>query len=87
MRIILRASKMLTSVERGTTLGKRITVHTNRAGAHDAMVAGKTKGADTTHIRFRGDSARIDTLIAITSLIDVTILFKEKKKDCFEICF
>lgn len=73
MRIIVRVSKLLTSVERGTTLRKGITVHADRAGANGAMVAGVATGVDTADTGSRAASARIDTLIAVASLIGAAI--------------
>lgn len=74
MRIIVKVSKLLTSVERGTTLRKGITVHADRAGANGAMVAGVATGVDTADTGSRAASARIDTLIAVASLIGAAIL-------------
>jgi len=76
---------LLTLVERVTTLLKWITARPNRTRANGAMVAGVAKGTSTSNTGSRATGARIDTLIAIASLIDITVLLK-KKKDRHKMC-
>ncbi len=49
-----------------------------RAGANRAMVEGVATDPDTTNTGSRAADARIDTLIAMASLIGITILFPIK---------